>query len=98
MDQMKRLKEQYMNGTSSKKVRFNKKINKLKIEQQKELQLGCNEVSQLESQIYKADREHSKEVANLTNDNNELTTKVAIMKRTNLDIADQQSTKLKTAV
>ena len=97
-DQLKRLKELYTNVTVSTKVAFNREFEKLKTQQQKELQLCCNKVSQLKSQIYKTDREHNKGVAKLTNDNNKLTTKVAIMKCMNLDIAEQQSTELKTAI
>ena len=94
MDQIKRLKGRYTDVSASTKVVFNREIDKLKTKQQKELQLCRIEVSQIESQIFKADRKHSKEVVNLTIDNNELTTKLATTKRTNLEIANQQSTKL----
>ena len=53
-----------------------------------------NEVLQLKSQLFKADRKHSKEVMKLTTDKKELTTKLATTKRMILEIGNQQSTEL----
>ena len=92
MDQIKTLKEQYTEVSASTKQIFNREKDKLTTIHQKELQLYHNEVSQLKSQIFKADKNHSKEVLKLTMDKKELTKKPATTKCTNLEIDNQQST------
>ena len=82
------MKKRFTDASAGKQKTFNNVISKLKVEHRQELESVLQQLLQLRSSLYLAERQHNKVVVQLTNKIERMKTELTTIKDENKNISD----------